>query len=275
MVVAFLIACVVLLVAGPRIQPVASVLSPVYVPVESAVSGVTDDMGATIGSLTRLPTLQRQNNSLRRQVAVLEQQLADEPLYRRENSKLTRELNFRDLNPHLDLQAARVIGQGATGLSSTVTIGAGSNDAVRLDNPVLDQNGYLIGKVTEVLRAQSTVSLLTAGDVEIPAMDSRTGARGLVETATGESPALDSVPVGQKVRRGDLIVTSGLWNEFPIGSFIGQIMSVEGGNAASFQSAPIRTGADLNNVEYVQVVRNFGPGVRVSYAFHSRGNGVP
>jgi cell shape-determining protein MreC len=77
------------------------------------------------------------------------------------------------------------------------------------------------------------------------------------------------------VRRGDLVVTSGLWNEFPIGLLIGQVTGVQGGNVATFQTAPLRTAADLNSISYVQVVRNFGPGASVNYSFRARGAGLP
>lgn len=270
-IVAFLVACILLLIIGPRIQPVASVLSPVFVPVESTVSGIADDIGATISSLTNLPALSRENQDLRHQIAILEQDEARMPLYRRENKSLTRALHFSDLNPSLDLQVARVIGRGTPGLSASVTIDAGAGEGVRMENPVLDANGFVIGKVTQVSQAESTVGLLTAGDINIPAMDSRTNAQGLVDTPAGGSPRLDDVVAGQKLHVGDLVVTSGLGNEFPLGSLIGQIVQVRGGNVQPFQVAPIRTAADLNNLEYVQVIRNFGPGITVSYARKSSG----
>lgn len=265
MVAAVLVACVALLVLGPRIEPVASILSPVFVPIQSVVSGVSDDVGGTVGSLARLPRLQSENNALRRQNAVLAQQLARLPLLRRENAALTRELNFHDLNPHLDIQPARVIGQSVVGLGNSVTVNVGSNEGITIGNPVLDQNGFVIGKITQVWQAGSTVGLLTAGDISIPAMDAKTGATGLADTPYGSSPRLDMVLTGRRLNVGDLVVTSGLGNEFPIGSLIGQISSVRTSNVQTFEHAQLRTAADLNNLEYVQVVRNFGPGARVGY----------
>jgi rod shape-determining protein MreC len=269
-VIAFLIACVGLLIAGPRIQPVASVLSPIFVPIESTVSGVADDVGAFVGSLTKLPTLERQNRALQREIALLQEQVALDPLVRKELRELNREVGFRDLNPHLDLLSSRVLYLGTTGLSPSVTVAAGSNNGVRVGNPVLDPNGYVIGKVTQVWLAGATVGLLTAPDINIPALDSRTGARGLADTPAGGSPRLDLVVAGQKLHAGDYVVTSGLMNEFPIGLLIGQIQSVSGGNVQSFRSAPIRTAGDLNNPEYVQIVLNFGPGTNARYSRNGR-----
>ena len=273
-VVGVLSACVILLIIGPRIQPVANVISPIVTPVESTISGIANDIGTIVSSLTRLPTLERENRSLRKQIAMLDQQLAQQPLLRRELNADAHMLNFRYVNPHLDLLPAAVIGSGAQGLSQQLTINAGSNEGVRLENPVLDQYGFVIGKVTEVDQAESSAGLLTANNIDIPALDARTGAKGLVSTSVGGTPTINSVEIGQHLRIGDLVVTSGLNNEFPIGSLIGQITSVQGGSVLSLQSAKIRTAADMNNIQYVQVVRNFGNGVRVAYPTGT-GQGTP
>lgn len=263
--VAFLLAALLLLIAGPRVEPVASVLSPIFVPIDSVVSGVTDDVSATVSSLTSLPRLQSEINGLKRQNSVLIKKVAMEPIYARENRTLSRELNFRDLNPHLDLQPARVIGQSLLGLNSSITISAGSNQGLRMGNPVFDPNGFVVGKVTQVWRASSTVGLLTAPNISIPAMDAKTGSQGLVDTTYGGSPRLSDVLTGRRINAGDLVVTSGLGNEFPVGSYIGQITHVQTSNVQAFQYAPIHTGADLNNLQYVQVALNFGPTVKVKY----------
>lgn len=265
-VVLFLLASIGLLVAGPKFQPVVSVLSPVFVPVETVVSGITDDATGFVSELTNLPQLQSENKLLRHQNAILIKQDAMYPVVTRENAAFSRELNFRDLNPHLVLQLGRVIGESTAGLNRTVTIDVGSNEGVRADNPVVDPNGFVVGKVTQVLQAQSTVGLLTAGNISIPAMDSRTGATGLVDTPYGRGPRLDDVLTGKRMRVGDLVVTSGLGNEFPIGSYIGQISHLQTSNVLPFQEAPIHTAADLNNLEYVQVIVNFGPSRGVNYS---------
>ncbi len=264
-VIAFLLACVALLVVGPRVEPVAGVLSPVFVPVQSVVAGVTDDVTGAVSSLTNLPSLQRQVNQLRKQNAILDQRLAKYPIYVRENRALSRELNFRDLNPHLALQPARVIGGSLLGLGDSVEVNAGTDEGVRVGNPVVDPNGFVVGKVTGAFQADATVGLLTAQNINIPAMDSRTGAMGVVGTPYGESPSLQNVLVGRRLRAGDLVVTSGLGNEFPIGSLIGQITAVHGSSVQAFQSASLHTAANLNNLEYVQIIRNFGPGARLTY----------
>lgn len=265
-VVAFVVACFVVLLFGAQIQPVAGMVSPVYVPIVSVVSSAAAAISSTVSSITKLPQLEQQNNALRRQVAMLKHEAAMVHIYQREDARFSKALNFHDLNPHLDLASAAVIGRGATGLSDTLTVGAGSNEGVRMNNPVVDKNGFVVGKVTSVLPAQSTVSLVTANNVNILAMDARTGAAGLVETPMGKTPVFGDIAIGRRVRAGDFIVASGMGNEFPIGTLIGQVIKVEGGSAASFHTAPINTEADLNSLDYVQILTNFGPGIHVDYS---------
>ena len=264
LVLGFLIACLLLLVVGPQIKPVAAVLSPVYVPVESAVSSVTGDAGAFFGSLSKLPTLQKQNQDLQKEIAKLKIEVAQLPLYSRELRILEHQVRFRDLNLHLDIRTASLFGGSQSGLPTIIDVNAGSNDHVLVNNPVLDQNGYLIGKVLHVFPAYSEIGMLTDFGVNVPAMDANTGSLGLVDFHDG-SVYLDAVQPGRKLRVGDFVVTSSIGGQYPLGLLVGQISSVHPATAQTLDSVPLRTAANLNGVSYVQIVRNFAPGVMAHY----------
>jgi rod shape-determining protein MreC len=269
LVVVFLLAALLLLVIGPRIQPVASVFSPIFVPVQSVVSGIADDVAGFVGTIARLPQLDGENRTLRKHDAVLSRRLAKYFFYVRENKALTRMLHFQqDLNPRLVVQSARVIGRSTLGLASTVTASAGSDQGVRVGNPVMDENGFVVGKITQVWRSGATVGLISEGAdvISIPAVDARTAAAGLVETpAFGQAPRFDNISVGANLRAGDLVATSGLGQGFPTGALIGQITSIHKSNVDPFQFASMRTAANLDNLEYLQIIVNFRPSTTIHY----------
>jgi rod shape-determining protein MreC len=265
LVVAFLIAAVALLVVGPKIKPVASIFSPVFTPIESVVSGVADDVSGAVGSLHDLPTLESQIKALKQQNAVLIKQLVYKRDARRENVLLSRMLNFADLNPHLDEQPARVVDESIAGLGNSIGINVGSAEGIRMGNPVVDPYGFLVGRITTVWAQHSEVTLISAGGSYVPAEDSNTGAKGLVQTPYGGSPQLGAVQTGQKVAAGDLVETWGLRDLYPVGLVIGQITRVRISNVATEQTATMRTAADLNNLQLVQVIRGWASGVTSKY----------
>lgn len=263
-VIGFLLASILLLFLGSWIKPVAATLSPVYVPIESVISGVTSDVGGFFGSLRDLPTLRRQNDDLRKLIAKLTIETASMPTLRREVAALTRMLDFANLNPHLDLQRAYLIGKSQSGLPTFIDVNTGGNRGIRVDNPVLDQNGFLIGKVLSVFPAYSEIGLLTNYAVSIPALDSTTGALGSVEVHNG-SVTFDNVEAGRPFRTGDFVTTSALGNEYPIGLLIGQLGDIAGATPNPLNGGALRTAANLNAVDFVQIVRNFGPGALAHY----------
>jgi rod shape-determining protein MreC len=260
-----LLLAIAVLAAGSRIKPFAELGSPIYTPVDSWVSGAVDTGISFVSTLSNIPHLQEENSQLKRRVGRLNGELAKLPLYRSRDRALSQMNNVDTLNPHLLTQAARVIGYDNLGVAQTVTVDAGSDDGVRTDNPVFDPEGNVIGKVVSVAPAQSTVGLLTAADIAIPALDAETNTPGVLRTPSTSGPRLADVITGQRLVVGDDVVTSGLHDEFPLGSYIGKITAVHSTAFGALEYATVRTAANLNSLEYVQVVLNFPARSKVRY----------
>jgi rod shape-determining protein MreC len=260
LVILFIIISLGLLLVGPRIQPVASALSPLFTPVQSIISGVADDIGTAISTLRTLPRLRNELNAYKQQNAKLLQELVQYQLTKRENAKLRLMLNFHRDNSALDLQPARIIDWSPFELTKTIGINVGSDDGIRRFMPVLSPEGFLVGHIEQVWRRRSTVMLLTDPmSNAVGAMDLATHTVGVIETPFGGTPRLDYVFTGQKLMVGDLVVTSGLDSRYPIGLLIGWITHVHRSPVATTQYADIHTAANFTDLEYVQVVRNFDP----------------
>ena len=263
-IIGILVASILLLVVGPQIKPVAGALSPVYSPVESAVSRVTSAVTTFAGSIVKAPALESQNQKLRNEIARLTQEDASLPLYRRELRALDSELKFSNLNPHLDIVRTIRTSLGPPGLVSRFEVAAGSNSRVRVNDPVLDDNGNLIGKVMEVAPDSALVGLLNDYNVNVPAMDAQTGALGLVQYRDG-IVTLGDVPAGHNLHVGDFVVTSSIGDQIPAGDLIGQISSLQGQTASALNSATVTTAAHLGpSLSYVQIIVKFGSGAKVN-----------
>ena len=151
---------------------------------------------------------------------------------------------------------ASVLSRGATDIEQKVTVSAGTKQGVRVDDPVVTQDG-LVGRVTDVTGSAAHVTLLTDESSAVPARDPKTGATGLVRHGEGEgSLVLDYVPKESDVRQGDVIVTAGTQSKrypslFPGGIQIGVVTSVGQSDTALYKQIQIDPYVDFSGLDAV------------------------
>lgn len=135
-----------------------------------------------------------------------------------------------------------------------ILIDKGSADGVAVGAAVVDSQG-LFGQVIEVSRASSVVLLITdsthATPVEVSRNDLRSIATGLGRYDWME---LEAVPFSADIRRGDLVVSSGLGGRFPRGYPVGEVAGVDKHPTARFATVRVRPSAALNRSRHVLVV---------------------
>ena len=156
---------------------------------------------------------------------------------------------------------ARVIGRSPTVWYSTVTINQGSNSGIKIGNPVINSNG-LIGQVSTVTGNASIVTLISDGELAVPARVSAGGAEGIAQTGAGGPDDLRLKFIARRFRvepgaavvtSGTLSSTPGLESLYPPGIPIGSVTRVvDPGTDA--QRINLRTYADLQKLEIVQVL---------------------
>jgi rod shape-determining protein MreC len=102
-----------------------------------------------------------------------------------------------------------VVGRPPSEFDQQVTIAAGSNNGVRLDQAVVTADG-LVGKVSQVASSQAQVTLLTDPSMGVSALDFDTNAVGLVTHGEGAGTlTLDRVKKSAVLTVGDSVVTQG------------------------------------------------------------------
>jgi rod shape-determining protein MreC len=170
-----------------------------------------------------------------------------------------------DLDKSSELSAygektARVIARSPTIWYATININKGSNDGVRVNQPVVSGAG-LVGKVTEVTGDAARVTLITDHTSGVSAEIASSGDAGLVSPAVGdpEDLLLDFLPPRAKVFRGQPVVTSGskssrLESLFPPGIPIGSVTHVDSDEVKLYQRVHITPYADLRKLDFVQVL---------------------
>ena len=135
-----------------------------------------------------------------------------------------------------------------------VVIDKGSRDGVAEGAAIVDSEG-LFGQVIQVSRASSVVLLITDRTHATPVEISRNNLRSI---ATGlgryDLMELEAVPFSADIRRGDLLVSSGLGGRFPRGYPVGEVAEVERSPTERFATVRVRPSAALNRSRHVLVV---------------------
>lgn len=181
-----------------------------------------------------------------------------------ENAQLRKLLEF-DRSPALATSAfepltARVISRSPVIWHSTVTIDVGSDDGVRVEDPVMSPDG-LVGKISSVEGGSAQVMLLTDADSGVSAKVVPDGVQGVVRPAIGdpEDLVLDFIDSTKRVNRGQVVVTSGwraevIASRFPQGLPIGEVTRAPVEEQEASQQVHLRPYADLRDLDFVQVL---------------------
>ncbi len=111
-------------------------------------------------------------------------------------------------------------------LSQKIVLNRGTDDRVFVGQPVIDHRG-VIGQVSSTTLTESAVTLITDANHSIPVRIQRNGIRAVVHGLGVPNQLLVSeLQVNQDVRPGDILVTSGLGERFPLGYPVAEVTSV-------------------------------------------------
>ena len=238
---------------------VFSVLAPIQEGASTVLKPARDLFGwfgDTIDAKSRLSELENSNQNLRSRAIAGSEAL-------RVNAQLQALLNLDNAGGLAAAKpvTARVIGQSPTVWYATVTINQGSDRGIKAGNPVINGDG-LIGQVSTVTANASIVSLISGGDLAVPARISAGGANGVAQTGAGgpDDLRLKFIARRFRVEPGATVVTagtlssqSGLESLYPPGIPIGVVTRVvDPGTDA--QKIYLRTYADPQRLEMVQVL---------------------
>ena len=154
----------------------------------------------------------------------------------------------------------RVIARSPTVWHSAVTIDIGSDDGVRVDDPVISGNG-LVGLVASAQGGSAQVTLITDHASAVSAKVLPGGVQGVVRPEVGdpEDLVLDFIDSTKDVHGGQVVVTSGwraqgLASLFPPGLAVGEVTTASIVEQEASQQVHLRPYADLANLDIVQVL---------------------
>jgi rod shape-determining protein MreC len=238
----------------------ASILHPFQVGAERVARPFQDAYGWVAGFIHA----KSENEKLTEQLNRLEQQAIQNMTAARENVELRQALQYKSgpsFPSGYNSVVASVTSYDPNEFQEKLVVSAGRNDGVRVDDPVLDSEGHLVGNVSKTSSRTAQVTLLTDGDFAVSGRDVATGTYGLVShgQGAGESLIFDLVHKDKLVRSNDPIVTAGrrtgrLPSLYPPGIAIGIVERVGRTDVDIYQSVQVQPLADFSSISVVQVL---------------------
>ena len=208
-----------------------------------------------------------QNADLKKEVQRLRGQLAQSETALRDADQLKALSSLRQENYFPQSTApvtARVIARSSTVWYSTLKIDKGSDDGLRLNQPVIAAGG-LIGKLISVTGGTSEVRQITDGESGVSAQVFPAGVSGVVRPEVGnpDDLLLEHVESGRRVTENTLVVTSGFTSSrteslFPRGIPIGRVTKVDLDELETYQRVHVKPFADMRRIDLVQVLTRRG-----------------
>ncbi len=195
--------------------------------------------------------LQHRNAALEMEVVALRNQVNDYKMAIPDSAKVPEILR------NYDFVVAHVISNSISLPLNYITINRGSNDGIRPEMGVVDQNG-IVGIVNVVGKHSARVISLLNPNLRLSCKVKGSGNFGSL-VWDGESPyyaILEEMPRHIKFHKGDTIVTSGYSSVFPEGITVGTIESRAADLNDNFFSLKIKLSTDFTRLSTVRAIKN-------------------
>ncbi|MFL5824059.1 MAG: rod shape-determining protein MreC [Solirubrobacteraceae bacterium] len=239
---------------------IAEVFSPIQQGASTVLSPVRDVgnwFSDTFKARSQVGHLKNEVHSLQRQLA--QAQYAESQL-----RQLRRQVGLdasQSINAYHPV-AANVISRDAVLWYQRIEVDKGSDDGVRLNDPVIGGGG-LVGEVTVVGPSYSIVTLITDHTMAVAAqVENRAGDTGVLVPAVGDPNhlVLQDLPTNsQGIKDSQLVVTVGfksghLQDLYPPGIPVGQVSNFSPETLANNGQIKVTPVVDLRHLDSVQIL---------------------
>jgi rod shape-determining protein MreC len=230
-------------------------------PFRAAGAAVSDWVGGITDRFQSVEELQKKNHELRLQLAELQEAIRQGKVDSEENARLRNLLNLREQRRDFTFESAHITERSTSNWASTLTLSKGTAQGVAVGNCVVNDEGYLVGIVSEAGLNWCTVNTILDTDSQLGAKAFRTGE---VTVAMGDLALMsqnrlklaylenDSTLIG-----GDLILTSGLGGYYPSGLVIGSVEEIKTDDNGLTRYAVVAPQVNLDDLSEVFIITAF------------------
>ena len=260
-ILAVLFTAVLAVMAGLTNRSVPELLvQGVLAPFRAAATSLTKTAERYYSYMFRYEALEAENESLKEQIANMEDAARKADATERENARLRNQLSFKETHETYDEVDAYIIGWSSTDWSNTVTINRGSNAGIEENMVAITDVGEVVGLVTQVGANFAVVKTVLDSTLEISATITTSGYNGMVSGGYIEGNEkflqMDYLPSSSIIRNKDQVVTSGS-TVYPRGLILGHVVDAGFKETGVAKYAVLEPAADISSLEQIFIVTNF------------------
>jgi len=229
------------------INAIKNLSSSVVVPVTRFISAPINVFSNFVDEFNQFRSLKFENKILQEEIIRLKKWQTLAIQNSRENKVLKKLLNATDNNLTL-IKTASLVNRNDTIYSKFINLNAGYEDKIMKNMSAINERG-LVGKVIDTTDKNSRIILLTDPNLSISVKSMSDGIFSIL-SGNGDGKYLVSsfVKENKMPRLGDIVVTSGTAQIFPVDLLVGKVAKVEKNR---FFVLPF---VDFENIDYLQIV---------------------
>jgi rod shape-determining protein MreC len=239
---------------GPLENVMSKILNPILFRAQSVSSSINQKYQEQTSRIDFAQTFNDQQAEINRLLS----ENAELKIIKEENAIMRQYLDYFSEHAYARILAG-VISRGNITDSATrievISIDKGSNNGLYPGLVVINEEGIVIGKISEVKEAISEIELVLNDKCRIAATilgDDKTS--GIVEGELGLTMKMGFIPQSKNIKKGDIVISSGLEELIPRGLVIGQVSKLMKENNELWQEAMLESSVDLDGLLLVSVL---------------------
>lgn len=240
---------------------VSSCLGVIVSPVQKLSTSISNKVSSSLDAVTNSKKNHDENEELKKKLDELYGKMIDYDNIKEENEHFKEILGLKEQYPDYKFSPpCRIIGRTTNDVYQSFIIDKGTRDGIALHDPVITGNGF-VGIVSEVELTYSKVTTLLSPEYKIGVYCSSTKETGVIEgdleLAGNGYTKMKYISRDSKIKKDDIIVTSGNSGLVPKDRIIGTVEKVEMDKGGLSLVATIKPSVELKNLTNVFVITEF------------------
>ena len=236
------------------------VTQAVVAPIKYGATALTDQAERWYSYMFRYEALAAENEALREQISLMEDEARRADSVTRENARLREVLEMKKTHESYEMVDAYIIGWSSTDWTNTMTINRGTDAGINVGMCAITENGEVVGLVTEAGPNYAVVKTVLDSTLEISCIIASSGYNGMCKGGYYYKDInhlkLDYLTSSAIIRNNDQVVTSGS-TVYPRDLIVGYVVDAGFDATGVAKFAVLEPAADIASLEQIFILTNY------------------
>lgn len=225
--------------------------------------GIEDKISNSFQFIKNISKVKKENEELRKTNNELQAKSIINTTLIRENKNMKSMREFSNKTPKYNYIGAEITGLNNNSFSDGYKINIGENKGIKKGMIAMTGDG-LVGKILSVGDDWSIVQCLFNQDIAVAAIVKGVKSTdGIVKSYQNENEKflakIQGLSLNANIKKGNVIITSGLGGIYPAGITIGKVLSIQEDKSKIMKNAIIEPSVDFTKIEEIFIVESKDP----------------